>query len=87
MTGRNRAFAAAGVLHLGERLDAVLKLLPEARRAAISRHMQATPTFERLRAGRKREQQMVERVALCVDAEPRMKRWMIDRLVAVHGRK
>ena len=40
MTGRNRAFASAGLWKLGDGLDAVLKLLPAERRDAISRHLE-----------------------------------------------
>ena len=35
MTGRNRAFATAGLWKLGDSLEAVLKLLPPERSGAI----------------------------------------------------
>jgi len=86
VTGRNRVFAAAGKFHLGERLDAVLKLLPEERREAIARRLDSARSLDSLRTARKREQLRIERVAHCADADPRLKRWMIDRLVTRHGR-
>ena len=86
MTGRNRAFATAGALHLGKGFDAVVKLLPPERREAIERHLETPRTLDQLRAARQKEQRRIEKVARCTDAEPRLKRWMIDKLVASHGR-
>ena len=112
MTGRNRAFASAGLWTLGDGLEAVLKLLPQERRDAISRHLaiersrdarnegrlsfpsrdrEGTISGEndsrgaRLRATREKEQRRIEKVAATA-GDPRLIRWMIDRLVVSHGR-
>ena len=92
MTGRNRSIAVAGLLKLGDGVEAVLKLLPPERCDAIARHLEiersrdASSRGERLRASRKREQQRIEKLALSADADPRLQRWMIDRLVVSNGR-
>src|SRR5258706_14620032 len=40
MTSRNRTIAVAGLLKLGDGLDAVLKLLPPERRQGIARRLE-----------------------------------------------
>ena len=92
MTGRNRAIAVAGLLQLGDGLDAVLKLLPPERREAIARHLEiergrdSATRGKRMRTVRKREQQRIEKVVSIADADPRLMRFLIDRLVLTHGR-
>ena len=80
MTGRNRTFAATGKLHLGDGFDAVLKLLPAERREAIARHLEVEQNLGRLRAARKREQRRIEKIAGADGADPRLVRWMVERL-------
>lgn len=94
MTGRNHSIAAAGLWKLGDGLDAVLKLLPPQRREAIEWHLKlergrdSAAIGTRLRASRQREQRRIERIARASseDLDPRLRRWMIDQLVASHGR-
>jgi hypothetical protein len=97
VTGRNRAFAAAGLWKLGDGLDAVLKLLPPERREMVARHLEmergrgSGDGGARLRSARKCEQRRIERIVRATggaweDLDPRLRRWMIDRLVTSHGR-
>ena len=98
MTGRNRAIAIAGLSKLDTGLDAVLKLLPPARQEAIARHIEAersrdaTGRAARTLASRKIEQKRIERIAMAggissaQDIDPRLRGWLIDRLVTSHGR-
>ena len=97
MTGRNFTLATAALWKLGDRASVVIALLPEARRAAVSAHLdrqEESPPADRgarLRAFRTREQAKLDSMLgpglVAVRVDPRVPAFLLDRMVTRHGSK